>query len=91
MATLQPDEDGSKQRDAFKIQEDGFLYFNEHLKAQPSEGGGPPARKPNKLIELANPEEDLTLAATSGLNIGPVSKIIGPELRNGTDMADIFM
>ena len=33
--------------------------------------------QPNKLVELANPEEVLTLAATSGLNIGSASKIIG--------------
>ena len=77
LTTLQRAEDGSKQRDAFKIQEQGFLYFNENLKPVPSQAGGPPVRKPNKLVELADPEEDLTLAATPGLNKGRVAKILG--------------
>ena len=34
LTTLQRAEDGSKQRDAFKIQEQGFLYFNENLKPE---------------------------------------------------------
>ena len=33
--------------------------------------------QPNKLVELADPEEDLTLAATPGLNKGRVAKILG--------------
>ena len=77
LTTLQSAEGGSKQRDAFKIQEQGFLYFNENLKPVPSQAGGPPVRKPNKLVELADPEEDLTLAATPGLNKGRVAKILG--------------
>ena len=33
--------------------------------------------QPNKLVELASPEENLTLASTPGLNMGRVSKIFG--------------
>ena len=40
-----------------------FFILNENLKPVPSQAGGPPVRKPNKLVELADPEEDLTLQA----------------------------
>ena len=57
--------------------EEGFIYFNQHLKALPSRRGGPAVRQKNKLVELAAPDPNLTLAASPGMSFGPVSKILG--------------
>ena len=57
--------------------EEGYIYFNKHLKAQPSRRGGPAVRQKNKLVESADPHPNLTLAAAPGMSFGRVSKILG--------------
>lgn len=77
MATLKEDGDGTKDRNSFKIQEDGYFYFNEHLAPKPTQRGGPAVRQANKVVELCNPEDSLTLAANPGMDIGEATRIIG--------------
>ena len=57
--------------------EEGFIYFNLHLKPKPSTTGGPALRQKNKLVELPNPDPRLTLSASPGMSFGPVSWIFG--------------
>ena len=57
--------------------EEGYIYFNKHLKALPSRRGGPARRQKNKLVESANPPANVTLAAAPGMSFGRVSKILG--------------
>ena len=50
-------------KQAFKTMEEGYIYFNKHLKALPSRRGGPAVRQKSKLVESADPHPNLTLAA----------------------------
>lgn len=78
MIRLGPDRDGNRDKQAFKIQEAGYVYFNSHLKAKPTRRGGPDVRQKNKVVELLNPDPAMTLSANPGMDLGgPVSKIIG--------------
>lgn len=65
--------------------EQGFLYFNEHLKPVATRRGGPEVRKKNKLVELVNPDPSLTLSANPGMDMGPVTRIIGLATKPSTD------
>ena len=74
---LKPDQHGNRDKHAFKTMEEGYIYFNKNLKTLPSRRGGPARRQKNKLVELPNPDPNLTLAASPGMSFGPVSKILG--------------
>ena len=77
LTRLQADKDGNKDRQAFKTMEAGYVYFNLNLKASPEENGGPGKRKKNKLVEVLNPQPSQTLSTNPGMDMGPVTKLIG--------------
>ena len=79
------DRDGNKDKGAFKTMEDGYVYFNQNLKALPEIRGGPEVRKKNKLVEILDFEPSMTLSSNPGMDMGPVTKLIGLPATNNTD------
>ena len=79
------DRDGNKDKGAFKTMEDGYVYFNQNLKALPEIRGGPEVRKKNKLVEILDFEPSMTLSSNPGMAMGPVTKLIGLPATNNTD------
>ena len=73
--SLRYDSDGRKEKESFRIQEEGFKYYKDNLEPLPSKLGEPVRRKPGKVLEI-NPHGKVTLSSNPGIELGPVIKII---------------
>ena len=82
LTTLMADRHGHKDRFSFKIQEQGWKYYQENLAPLTRRPGEPVQRKPGKLLEI-NPRGKRTLASNPGMALGEVELIIAlPSRRN---------
>ena len=82
LASLMADRDGRKEKTSFKIQEEGWKYYQENLAPLPRRPGEPVQRKPGKLLEI-NPRGKRTLSSNPGMALGEVELIIAlPSPRN---------
>ena len=66
LASLMADRDGRKEKTSFKIQEEGWKYYQENLAPLPRRPGEPVQRKPGKLLEI-NPRGKRTLSSNPGM------------------------
>ena len=71
MRKLNPDRDGNKARDAFKIQEAGYIYYTSNLKSKTGMQG----KMVEKVLSGSEPH-GVTLASAPGMELGQVTKII---------------
>ena len=78
MLVLKKDGDGAKEKESFKIQEEGYAYFKEHLKKlPPTVPGGPEVLKPGRQIDINNLAGVTLLCNNPGMEMGQVKRVIG--------------
>ena len=78
MLMLQKERDGDKEKESFKMQEEGYSYYKEHLmKLPPTVPRGPEVLKRGWQIDIKNLAGVTLLCNKPGLEMGPVKRVIG--------------